>query len=914
MFKDLQFQGTWRSYQQKILDDLDNHIEDEKLHIVAAPGAGKTILGLEVLRRIGKPCLILTPTITIKHQWASRLKQAFLTDKKIADEMISTNILAPKLITLSTYQGLLAGLSGQVEKDVKEELTDEEIAALEEQAEQRAQKLSRLNEEKAQKLVEILKKAKIEVLCLDEAHHLRNEWWKALEYLMEHMGVKKTVSLTATPPYDVDRHEWDRYEALCGPVDAEISIPELVQAGDLCPHQDLIYFAHLRDEEKEALAKHEQAVQSFVKAFLEDKELGNAIQQLPFWNDPEPHLNELFDDPEFYLALASYLKAQGQQIAAPFLKIFQATGEELPRLTLSEIERVLNGLVFGHREQYPILEPNISKLHQTAAKANLIENKSVQIQNNASVAKTLARSLGKLDAIEEIVQHEYATLKASLRMVILADLIKYDAFESKVDALGVVPIFRHLDALKMKDATIGILTGQIILLPKSKQIALEELIKKTGLQLADVNFNVFKYYPNYVSIKAKEKAKSKIVDLITDLFNAGNLNILIGTQALLGEGWDAPSINSLILSSTVASYMLSNQMRGRAIRVDKQNPDKISHIWHLANIKVFNIVDNWKGEEGDIGGDFESLNRRFAGYEAPGLLSPYHITNGIERCLWGTKVTKLKEKKLDEFNARAIGYTREETKVAWEKGIRMDSKIGVGSVRQELNTNNKVKVLPFVDAYFTMLAAYGFITCQACKIARDNGVPLWVYGLIIGVFILVMLIPTWKVLRAGRPEKMLEQIGLVMLETLYDIDAINTPPRAALLKVKKIPGVHYTISAVGLNQKDNHVFINAMKQFLDPIDNPRYLLVRQNTNIKWWQQRDYHALPDVVSENKTAADIFKNNWQKHIGYCKVIYTRNVEGRILMLKSRAKAYSSIKTTYADKISRWSQKLDKIIGEE
>ena len=72
MFKDLQFQGKWRSYQQAILDDLENHIEDEKLHIVAAPGAGKTILGLEVLRRIGKPCLILTPTITNKHQWASR--------------------------------------------------------------------------------------------------------------------------------------------------------------------------------------------------------------------------------------------------------------------------------------------------------------------------------------------------------------------------------------------------------------------------------------------------------------------------------------------------------------------------------------------------------------------------------------------------------------------------------------------------------------------------------------------------------------------------------------------------------------------------------------------------------------------------------------------------------------------------
>ena len=70
----MKFSGTWRSYQQKVLDNLQRHLSDEKLHIVAAPGAGKTILGLEVIRRIGKPCLILAPTITIKNQWELRLK------------------------------------------------------------------------------------------------------------------------------------------------------------------------------------------------------------------------------------------------------------------------------------------------------------------------------------------------------------------------------------------------------------------------------------------------------------------------------------------------------------------------------------------------------------------------------------------------------------------------------------------------------------------------------------------------------------------------------------------------------------------------------------------------------------------------------------------------------------------------
>jgi hypothetical protein len=37
---------------------------------------------------------------------------------------------------------------------------------------------------------------------------------------------------------DVSPFEWQRYEELCGPVDAEVSVPELVLEGDLCPHQD----------------------------------------------------------------------------------------------------------------------------------------------------------------------------------------------------------------------------------------------------------------------------------------------------------------------------------------------------------------------------------------------------------------------------------------------------------------------------------------------------------------------------------------------------------------------------------------------------------------------------------------------------------------------------------------------------
>ena len=236
MDKVLNFKGKWRSYQKRILDSLEFHLMDEKLHIVAAPGAGKTTLGIEVISRINRPTLVLCPTNTIKNQWKDRICSSFLDEKDYG--MVSIDIREPKFLTITTYQALLAAFSGTVDEA---DISDSEFEC-EDEAQESDSILNskRFNKVKAKQFIELLKSAKISLLCFDEAHHLRKEWWKALNYLIEELQPKQTVSLTATPPYDVDYSEWDRYETLCGPFDESIAIPELVTNGDLCPHQDYI--------------------------------------------------------------------------------------------------------------------------------------------------------------------------------------------------------------------------------------------------------------------------------------------------------------------------------------------------------------------------------------------------------------------------------------------------------------------------------------------------------------------------------------------------------------------------------------------------------------------------------------------------------------------------------------------------
>ncbi len=105
MLKDMQFRGRWRDYQARVLAEMDAHMGDGRLHVVAAPGAGKTILGLEIVRRFGRPALVFAPTIAIREQWAERLCPLFLDTPPDACA-ISRDLSNLRSLTLTTYQAL----------------------------------------------------------------------------------------------------------------------------------------------------------------------------------------------------------------------------------------------------------------------------------------------------------------------------------------------------------------------------------------------------------------------------------------------------------------------------------------------------------------------------------------------------------------------------------------------------------------------------------------------------------------------------------------------------------------------------------------------------------------------------------------------------------------------------------------
>ena len=71
------------------------------------------------------------------------------------------------------------------------------------------------------------------------------------------------------------------------------------------------------------------------------------------------------------------------------------------------------------------------------------------------------------------------------------------------------------------------------------------------------------------------------MELATAVFASGATRTLIGTRAMLGEGWDAPCVNCLVDLSSAATAISVQQSRGRALRLDPADPAKIASNWDI---------------------------------------------------------------------------------------------------------------------------------------------------------------------------------------------------------------------------------------------------------------------------------------------------------------------------------------------
>lgn len=915
MISALVFQGAWRDYQARVLDELTGHLADQRLNVVAAPGSGKTVLGLEVMRRIGRPALILAPTVTIRNQWVDRLRELFLAPGAPSPDWISTSLAAPKALTVATYQALHAA-------------TTEAAAAADEAADDEPADEAPAGPRTIARLAAFYNGLGGTTLILDEAHHLRREWWKALTALDAALGGPSIVSLTATPPYDVERAEWRNYEALCGPADAEISIPELVRNGDLCPHQDYVHVSLPTAAEESLIAAHREGILAFVSALRGDRDFRDIVASHLWMLSPEGFEADILEEPEMLSAMIVFTRSAGAPVPAEALELLGLAGSNVPGMSLGWLELLLTGLLFGTAGDRAGDEPRLKELRKELARLGAVEGRRVRLVEGEDFYPTLAGSLAKLDSVAAIVRAEAASLGLRLRLVVLADFVREGDLPACADdpfrpaKLGAAPIFEALRRAAVPGVRPAVLTGTLVILPAAAMPALMRAAAAAALDPDGLRARPLGHDPAFVRVESNGRAAERIVGLVTALFDAGEVNLVVGTQALLGEGWDAPAINALVLASYVGSYMLSNQMRGRAIRSDPMHPEKTSNIWHLATIVaspneggllarlggIAAPADPFDPIGRDLGPDMALLRRRFEAFEGIWNRDDTRIENGIARlelggCGWDEAgVRALNEVMLARAADRGALARRWRTALAGS-GARP-------AMRQLARLNYAPHEVAFADTlrYLVINGILGGLGAAAngmgdTRLPTEIGALIWVFlGLATLYSLPKLLMALYLLVRNGTLESSLGQVGAAILDTMEEADLLTNYRGDLNVVTGRGTLGEALVRLEGGSRSEERLFLDALDEVLGPIGNPRYLIVRRS-RLGLRLRTDYHAVPAIFGRAKPLALFFAKRWNRRIGEGRLVYLRSAPGRKLLLHARARSFAAGFQRAVGRLSLW-----------
>jgi len=879
----LSFRHPWRPYQSRVLEAINAHLDDQKLHIVAAPGAGKTSLGLEVVRRLGHNTLILSPTRIIRNQWLERLNDFLPDSGKVIPDWCSTELQSMGVITSVTYQALHSRY-----KEIDEEKDGRDIDT------EDAPSIGQIDQ-----LASSLQANKIGTLVLDEAHHLQAAWWKALTRLTEQLPDLHIISLTATPPYDAVGHSWSRYQVLCGSIDEEISVPELVKAGTLCPHQDFCYMTTLGSETVKLLNAHDNAINDLVMQLENDQDFHNVIMSHPWVQASSIDITELLDDTEFAFGLLSYLKLSNAAIPESLLRPLGSGIEDLPTMNKRWWAVVLQRVLYGSDfDSVGNIEALRQRLKTTLRANQLLKGRQLQFEITGSLRQKLRHSPEKIAACLDIYRLEQMCRGEQLRQVILADFIRdenIDNLNLLPPQLGVWPLYRALilEATGEENQRFAMITGSYAIIHRQQWLNLQH----DKLRVSKAPFS-----NNFLVVEGNSH---ELTAYVTERLIAGDIRVLVGTRALLGEGWDCPVVNSLVLASYVGAFVSTNQMRGRALRIDNSQPDKIASIWHLVAIHQDSESGLW---------DYISLYDRFRTFV--GLHSNYdRIESGMERLLLPAidpSTHRLAQKLAVKFNNSKMANQLKQlsqVKERWDRASTSADKYRVipgirhkqpPSLRMVHFKNTLLWLM--IEAGLAFVAGYSYVMEPFQYIRIDNREfveQLFMVSFAAGaIWALPKLAKALYGLVKHLPvDGSIRQMANTLKDALCDTGLIKTAEQKLDVAINRFSG-QWMISLQGGDFYESSLFADCLNELLGPVENPRYLITRKSN----WKT-DYHPLPGILATHKDKAECFYRHWQKNVGKGQLIYTRREGGRAILLKARSRSFAGLFVPKHQRVDQW-----------
>jgi len=629
----LRFTGAWRHSQELALAafDADRAAGRRRTHIVAPPGSGKTLIGLEIIRRLGAPALVLTPNTAVQAQWLhaaghfgapaglvradagapvacltyqgmSRLDDPAtvvgdLAERRWGDERAhATGTTREAVIAdAATWTGEAARRRDReratITASVKREIARAEHGDLH---------VGDLLSDGVRERLDALRSSGTGTVVLDECHHLASLWGYVVRAVVEELGDVHLVGLTATPPGELTRDEADLYDHLLGPVDFTVPIPAVVRDGHLAPYQELAMLATPLDSEVAWLAERDTRFRELITALHEPDEHDLGFVE---WVVRRLRTRMVGEDDGIEVPWGSFARRE-PHFAAAGLRMLASAGLPLPEgaphgeafrvrpnlddwLLLLE-DYALRCLVprpdAPAAARYEAIGAALTELGFTLTRRGIRRGRS-------DVDRLLTRSAAKSHALADIVACELDARADRLRALVLTDAERAESTASS-DLLSVlrpeagtaVEAVRALaDDPRTAVCHPVLVSGRGVRCAPDDADRLIDCLLRVAPPSDPALALRWEMDDDKLARIVGETAWTprRWVPLVTAALSAGHVLTLVGTRGMLGEGWDAPSVNVVVDMTSAATSVAVTQMRGRSLRLDPADPDKVASNWDV---------------------------------------------------------------------------------------------------------------------------------------------------------------------------------------------------------------------------------------------------------------------------------------------------------------------------------------------
>jgi len=894
-FGNIGFSGTLRPSQVAAVSIIKPQLDlnERRLHIVAPPGSGKTVLGLYVWADLVRvPTLVLSPNSAIQAQWAARTSLFDLDGK---EDQISTDPKNPGLLTSLTYQSVTMPKRGGEDLDVTaielwaEVLVTKAEADTNEAALLWIADLKRTNPEyfderlsvyrkqvrddfakngnalwtlhdSARKTLMRLKEKGIGMIILDECHHLLHHWGRVLTELKEFFDDPIVLGLTATPPdfSTVKEKDANRYHEFFGEIDYEVPIPALVRDANLAPYQDLCYFVRPAEHELEYIAKVDDEFDEILAELERPPTYENGVPRLQDWVYQQ--LNDKILPGGKSVTWTTYAKQTGafSDAARMYLKNCKMSlPPDVPSFKGSEwgrmayLRQVLDRYV-RHGLRRSELKSDHKKGEILTSRLRLLGMQITEtgIRPCASpVGRIMAYAATKIEALSDIISTEMQSLGQDIRAVIVTDFEKTSAtalVEGVMDdeAGGAIAAFRSLVKCDSGDILDPILmTGSTVLVDDDLS---DRFLEAARAWIAERELDIelrTRHEETYDVIvgRGKDWIPRYYSLMITEFFQQGLTKCLIGTRGLLGEGWDASKINVLVDLTTVTTSMSINQLRGRSMRLDKDWPEKVANNWD-----VVCFADEFTNGYKDYL-RFEKKHKQLYGVCDDGA-----IEKGVGHV--HAAFTEVEPEGISEgmnlFNEEMLMRSRNRKKARDLWGIGQPFSAHPRAAIEAMSN----------DDNFGLGSGFKFSSNQVW-----NG------------------------------QSIVQAMALVVSNSLIHTGHISNTCRAS---GGDRGGGWMRMHLANSTEEESKIFSEALGEVLGPLENPRYVISRHSrfftetwlTKIlpevlaKYFRPIEsklvmYHSVPKILAGKREDADVFLRYWQEFISPAELFYAHSAEGKL-----------------------------------